>query len=83
MKCPVCGTQNIDGAVFCKQCGSKLRKSECPRCKAAVEPDAHFCPMCGIRLLQRDEEVGRTCQSCGSLNPAGTDYCKRCNQKIL
>jgi ribosomal protein L40E len=83
MNCPVCGTLNIDEAVFCKQCGSELRQSECPHCKAAIEPGAQFCPMCGTRLLEYEEEAGRTCQSCGFLNPAGTLYCKRCNQKIL
>jgi len=83
MKCPMCGAQNVETAEFCKQCGSKLRQSECPRCKAAVEPDAHFCSMCGTRLVKHEEQVGRSCQSCGFLNPAGTAYCKQCNQRIL
>jgi len=83
MECPVCGAQNTEGAEFCKQCGSNLRQSECPGCGAAVEPDARFCVRCGARLGRPQEPAGRTCQSCGFQNPAGTEYCKQCNQRIL
>lgn len=83
MTCPVCGTQNMDKAEFCKRCGLKLGQSPCPGCKATVDPDATFCPECGTRLSPGDAGTGRTCQSCGFLNPPGTEYCKRCNQKIL
>ena len=83
MTCPVCGTQNTDRAEFCKQCGSKIRRNECPRCKVEVEPDAKFCSECGMRLTPPDEEKDSTCQSCAYINPPGTGYCKRCNQKIL
>jgi len=83
MTCSVCGTQNMEKAEFCKQCGSKLRRNQCPRCKVPVEPDAKFCSECGTRLSLPDEESDRTCQSCAFLNPAGTEYCKRCNQKLL
>jgi len=83
MKCSVCGTLNDVGATFCRQCGSKLGVSECPKCKAVVETDAQFCSKCGTRLIRGDETAGKNCQSCGFVNPPGTTYCKRCNQKVI
>ncbi len=82
MECSSCGTLNNNDAEFCRQCGSKLGVRECPKCRAAAEPNARFCSMCGTQLLQSGNAAGRTCQSCGFINPAGTTYCKRCNQKI-
>jgi RNA polymerase subunit RPABC4/transcription elongation factor Spt4 len=83
MKCSVCSTLNRSDARFCSQCGSSLGLNECPGCKTKVEPGARFCSTCGTALLCPAEEAGRTCQSCGFVNPKETVYCKRCNQKIL
>ena len=83
MECSVCGTVNKSDATFCSNCGSRLGPGECPRCKAPAEPGARFCSACGARLHSGDDPDGRLCQSCGFVNPAGTAYCRRCNQKIL
>ena len=83
MKCEVCGSLNRSDARFCSKCGSSLTLTQCPKCKTEVEPGARFCPMCGARLFRRGDETGRTCQSCGFINPEDAVYCKRCMQKIL
>lgn len=50
--CPVCGTENRTGAVYCKQCGSSLVKEKiyCPHCNAELDGDEMFCPFCGEKL---------------------------------
>lgn len=83
MKCSLCGAPNNSEAVFCSQCGSKLGVPECPICMAVVEPGSRFCSKCGAKLTGSGDNVGIPCQSCGYSNPAGTIYCKQCNQKIL
>ncbi|MEA2461035.1 MAG: hypothetical protein QOH90_1212, partial [Actinomycetota bacterium] len=48
MFCDQCGTENRDGAKFCKGCGSTLTEtSVCSSCGAALEPGAVFCDECG------------------------------------
>ena len=50
--CPECGTDNLKGARFCKQCGAALAPpEECPKCAAALPVDARFCPSCGAKLV--------------------------------
>ena len=49
MICSTCGTDNPDGARFCKRCGARLGPG-CPTCGAPLEPDAAFCGQCGTRL---------------------------------
>jgi ribosomal protein L40E len=83
MKCSVCGTMNSTDALFCKQCGSRLRVSECPRCMATVDPGARFCSNCGSELVPNGTPAGKICQSCGFVNTPDTTYCKRCMLKIL
>jgi len=63
MKCSVCGTLNNVGAVFCRQCGSKLGVSECPKCKAVAEPGAQFCSKCGTRFVRSNETPGKTARA--------------------
>ena len=49
MICPTCGTENVPGAKFCLECGSRLA-SGCPNCGATNPPGARFCNDCGTRL---------------------------------
>ena len=49
MICTSCGTENPDGARFCKRCGARLA-SGCPSCGAPIEPDAAFCGQCGTHV---------------------------------
>src|SRR5579883_2031181 len=64
MTCPRCGTENRDGSVFCKECGSTLSAPQdlgfapvtmtnanlCPSCGATLAPNAAFCGNCGATL---------------------------------
>ena len=46
MVCPSCGTENLDGKRFCKECGTALAVA-CGSCGAALMGDEKFCADCG------------------------------------
>jgi class 3 adenylate cyclase/tetratricopeptide (TPR) repeat protein len=46
MKCASCGTENLEGAKFCQECGSALARS-CVRCRTPLAAAAKFCMSCG------------------------------------
>jgi len=57
MKCSQCGTENKDGSVFCKECGSRLTAEAapagpvfCPNCGKKFENGEAFCDECGTNL---------------------------------
>src|SRR5581483_6455 len=52
MQCPVCGTQNREGARFCKECGTFLA-ALCPQCRRELPENAKFCDSCGFRLTDQ------------------------------
>ena len=59
-RCPACGADLSDGAVFCTACGTKLiepppaeaaerdRKS-CPNCGSEIADNASYCGSCGAK----------------------------------
>lgn len=58
-KCPACGAENTQDAVFCSGCGRRLAEAEnakkekriCPACGAQLQfSDALFCTSCGTEL---------------------------------
>src|SRR5689334_5004443 len=49
MLCPTCGTENLAGKKFCKECGSALA-AVCPSCGAPLIGDEKFCGECGTSL---------------------------------
>jgi hypothetical protein len=46
MLCPSCGTENLAGKKFCKECGTALALA-CRSCGAALGGDEKFCGECG------------------------------------
>ena len=49
MICEGCQHQNPDGARFCNECGTPLKR-KCPGCQAENPPKAKFCSECGQPL---------------------------------
>lgn len=51
MKCVFCGTDNPDGARFCKKCGKRQDgMTTCPSCCKDTPADGDFCIYCGADL---------------------------------
>jgi RsiW-degrading membrane proteinase PrsW (M82 family)/ribosomal protein L40E len=55
--CLTCGTKNVEGALFCRACGSSLaatrteaRTRPCGRCGTLNDPAARYCRDCGHEL---------------------------------
>jgi class 3 adenylate cyclase/tetratricopeptide (TPR) repeat protein len=57
MLCPSCGTANLAGKKFCKECGTALAVA-CGSCGAALEGDEKFCSECGAPVTR--PEAGST-----------------------
>ena len=51
MRCPQCQFENVDGAKFCNECGSKLEVS-CSKCGKPNPPGSKFCNECGNELKE-------------------------------
>lgn len=52
MQCFHCAAETPDEAVFCPECGGRLRPPDsCPSCGAAAPPGGRFCGECGQDLL--------------------------------
>src|ERR1700730_8818123 len=49
MRCPGCNTENPEGAKFCTQCASPLKRL-CPKCGFENPPEARFCAQCAASL---------------------------------
>ena len=60
MKCPKCGTNNVEGAKFCEKCGESLIAPNgiiCPKCGHKNKPTAQHCIECGTSLKQPEPTV--------------------------
>lgn len=54
MICQNCNTENVDDAVFCCKCGSKIvieqSKKTCSQCGSELKDDDCFCTKCGTKV---------------------------------
>lgn len=81
MKCPDCGAENIEGAAYCEDCGSKLSVAVSSSPPQQVETTAPS---------EQPQEVkpvvlpgGKTkCGACGAENSSGEAYCEDCGASI-
>ena len=75
MECKYCRTENIEGAVFCSQCGTRIDgKKACKSCGKLNAETNVYCNYCGIRL------DGKTiCRSCGTAYTG--HFCPKCGLK--
>ena len=56
MVCPVCNTENPQGANFCLNCGEKLIQT-CVECGTELPPGAKFCFECGAKVTESLAEL--------------------------
>jgi len=79
MKCTICGAENLEGAAYCEDCGSKLPTAPPPEVEEAEE------------VIEEEEPLGEAeetpsgeiiCPACGSVNPAGSKFCDDCGASL-
>ncbi|MGN0162495.1 MAG: zinc ribbon domain-containing protein [Candidatus Ornithomonoglobus sp.] len=65
-KCPQCGYDNEDSALFCIGCGSKLAGSEifCAKCGYRNQPGTRFCGGCGAALNKDNKKTNTVAVAC-------------------
>ena len=62
MKCKNCGAELQDGAVFCRECGTKVDKKKfCRECGSELAEGVKFCPNCGakidLKVTEKDDSI--------------------------
>ncbi len=84
-KCPKCGAEASDEALFCGICRAKFVEAPpppaiaqtCSSCGAGIEPYMVYCTKCGQRIT-----VKRICPSCGYENPIHAKFCTKCGSQL-
>jgi ankyrin repeat protein len=77
LKCPNCGSLDIDGSLHCLACGSRLvydHAPSCPYCGYPCGIDTRYCRKCGNNLQIR-------CTSCWKELALDAEFCSDCGKK--
>jgi hypothetical protein len=87
MKCTICGAENLEGAAYCEDCGSKLPTAPPPASggveeefeteESSYEVDEE--PASGSHVMSGGAIV---CPSCGTDNPEGSRFCDDCGASL-
>ncbi len=91
IKCQDCGSENVENARFCAECGkimpineSQLVKANtCPVCGNKNPKDSKFCFECGNDLPLKNDSSSMVCIVCGTMNVPGSVFCSECGKKIF
>src|SRR5215510_3948897 len=54
MRCPLCASDNREGAKFCDECAAPL-PLHCPACGTENRPEAKFCNECAAPLARQSQ----------------------------
>lgn len=66
MKCQKCGTELVDGVLFCRKCGNKVDLSQkrfCRECGSIIEEGSTFCSSCGSKIDLSEDYFADTISS--------------------
>lgn len=86
MKCTICGADNLEGAAYCEDCGSKLPVTQIP--VSSVAPPQPVSAPAPVSYQEPVAQVSQpsvgdiACPSCGAENPAGSKYCDDCGASL-
>lgn len=87
MKCDVCGSDNLEGAAYCEDCGAKLVVAQAVAVSsggAEVHAAAPPPPQPVVAPPPPAPVAGaqQTCSSCGAENPDTEQYCVDCGASL-
>lgn len=85
--CPVCGSPNAPGDLFCGTCGSALQSTPPAAASGAGSPAATTLPPPPIPVPSPGPTAPAapgtvTCANCGTSNPLGRTFCQRCGEEL-
>lgn len=91
--CPACGTEVVEGAVFCHKCGANLREwkaplptphpvNVCEYCGALLEEGAGFCVNCGKPVGGKKEPKKKICPVCRCEAEPDQTFCSECGAEL-
>ncbi|MFA0758056.1 MAG: hypothetical protein KEFWMYNX_000026 [Candidatus Fervidibacter sp.] len=84
VKCSQCGTENLDGALFCDECGASLAQpsvTESPAAPAEASPAAPTEVPAPTPAAPPAVGVVK-CPSCHHENPADARFCENCGAAL-
>jgi uncharacterized OB-fold protein len=86
MKCTICGAENLEGAAYCEDCGSKLPTSPPPasgEVEEEFETEESSYEVESEPAESSDMSGGAiVCPSCGTDNPEGSSFCDDCGASL-
>ncbi len=82
MKCSVCGADNLEGAAYCEDCGSRL-SGGAPVASAPPPAPVQAIPAAAPAPPQPARAAGAVkCPACGSENTSGGSFCEECGASL-
>lgn len=85
IKCPQCGTENLDGALFCDECGAQLTGVSAQPAEAApteVTPAEAAPPEAAPAEVAPPVVGALKCPTCGHENPPDARFCENCGAAL-
>lgn len=77
MKCPNCGNEAQADAIFCDQCGTRLK----PQAEVPTQPQAQ--PVAApVAAAPSAAPQGSICPKCGASNTPGEMFCSECGEAL-
>lgn len=79
IRCPQCGTENIDGSLFCDECGASLSEVSA---EAQPAPQPSEAEVKSETAAPAEVTTGKACPACGHANPQDARFCESCGVSL-